>query len=260
MDYIFRRIKESGLTIDMIIVDEDTMRGLAYGHRELGLYVAGKIYLLDSHVNSGNDFAVAATVITTVYKNLRDKSIDYGFAHTIHKSQGGTYQTVFVQDKDISKAGNKVDGAWKANHDTQTRLRYVGVSRAENTSFVLSDSTKTITDPVMQKRQRDALDSSKPLISTGNESAVVTPIDTSEGNTIPRIQREVTGTEESSESTESSNDSANTGSQDTDGTSQTTGTDATTQAAPLGEINNPHSWIVDLINKVVKGIHTIQVK
>jgi hypothetical protein len=55
----------------------------------------------------------------TVYENLRDKSIDYGYAHTIHKSQGGTYQTVFVQDKNISRAGKKINGIWKANHDTQ---------------------------------------------------------------------------------------------------------------------------------------------
>jgi len=32
---------------------------------------------------------------------IKSKSIDYGYSHTIHKSQGGTYKNVYVDFRDI---------------------------------------------------------------------------------------------------------------------------------------------------------------
>jgi ATP-dependent exoDNAse (exonuclease V) alpha subunit len=37
-------------------------------------------------------------------KSVAKRSIDYGYAHTIHKSQGGTYTYVFVDDTTIGLA------------------------------------------------------------------------------------------------------------------------------------------------------------
>lgn len=63
------------------------------------------------------------------------KTVDYGYAHTIHKSQGGTYSYVFVDENSINKFPNKKD---------QERLRYVGLTRAEYGAFVLTNSPITV--------------------------------------------------------------------------------------------------------------------
>lgn len=65
---------------------------------------------------------------------LISKTIDYGYAHTIHKSQGGTYSYVFVDENSINKFPSKKD---------RERLRYVGLTRAEYGAFVLTSSPIT---------------------------------------------------------------------------------------------------------------------
>jgi energy-coupling factor transporter ATP-binding protein EcfA2 len=59
-------------------------------------------------------------------KSVAKRSIDYGYAHTIHKSQGGTYTYVFVDDTTIF--GNDAK-----------RLRYVGMTRAEKGAYILTN-------------------------------------------------------------------------------------------------------------------------
>jgi hypothetical protein len=51
---------------------------------------------------------------------VKNRSFDYGYATTIHKSQGGTYHTVFVDDRDI-------DGCTDA--EMKNQLKYVALSR-----------------------------------------------------------------------------------------------------------------------------------
>ena len=63
------------------------------------------------------------------------KTIDYGYAHTIHKSQGGTYTYVFVDSTSMGMA----------DPDTQKRLRYVGLTRAERGSIMLVNDKTNIT-------------------------------------------------------------------------------------------------------------------
>lgn len=64
--------------------------------------------------------------------NAISKNIEYGYAHTIHKSQGGTYTYVLVDDSDIGKA---------RTDDDQKRLRYVGLTRAEIGAVILTNNT-----------------------------------------------------------------------------------------------------------------------
>lgn len=63
------------------------------------------------------------------YGNLKiKKTLDYGYAHTIHKSQGGTYSNVLILDDTIERfRGSKLD---------KQQLRYVAVSRASQFVFV----------------------------------------------------------------------------------------------------------------------------
>ena len=56
------------------------------------------------------------------------KSFDYGYAHTIHKSQGGTYSKVLINEDSINSFGfNDKNG-----QEVRQELKYVAVSRAKN--------------------------------------------------------------------------------------------------------------------------------
>lgn len=55
------------------------------------------------------------------------KDIDYGYSITIHKSQGSTYNTVFVNGKDINLNKNEIE---------RRRLWYVALSRASNEVYI----------------------------------------------------------------------------------------------------------------------------
>lgn len=60
------------------------------------------------------------------------KSIDYGYAHTIHKSQGGTYDKVMIYYDTITGAA--------FDTDTQQQLKYVAVSRARENVYIVTDN------------------------------------------------------------------------------------------------------------------------
>lgn len=65
----------------------------------------------------------------TTYK---EKSMDFGYASTIHKAQGSTYTYAFVDDADISTAEfNSVQMA--------SQLRYVGMSRPKKAAIALTN-------------------------------------------------------------------------------------------------------------------------
>ena len=74
---------------------------------------------------------------------LQEKLWDFGYAMTIHKSQGSTFTHVIIDDADITK-GTQQDG--QANKKQQ--LEYVGVSRATDTVTVLSHNVKTEDTPL----------------------------------------------------------------------------------------------------------------
>ena len=65
------------------------------------------------------------------------KTLDYGYAHTIHKSQGGTYKYSFVLDNTIDSFPDK---------ELRSQLRYVAVTRAEEGTFVLTNK------PISEKK------------------------------------------------------------------------------------------------------------
>lgn len=55
------------------------------------------------------------------------KDIDYGYGITIHKSQGSTYNTVYVNGKDINRNSNDAE---------RLKLWYVALSRASNKAII----------------------------------------------------------------------------------------------------------------------------
>jgi ATP-dependent exoDNAse (exonuclease V) alpha subunit len=66
-------------------------------------------------------------VSATKYNTITKKDIDFGYGITIHKSQGSTYNTVFVNGKDINKNINETE---------RKRLWYVALSRTSNKVFI----------------------------------------------------------------------------------------------------------------------------
>lgn len=73
-----------------------------------------------------NDFTVMET-LTEGKALVTKKDMDYGYGITIHKSQGSTYNTVFVNGKDINKNPNNTE---------RRRLWYVALSRASNKVYI----------------------------------------------------------------------------------------------------------------------------
>ena len=65
------------------------------------------------------------------------KTLDYGYAHTIHKSQGGTYKYVFVNSTDIYKFPDA---------ELQRQLKYVAVTRAQKHAYILYNKSNVVED------------------------------------------------------------------------------------------------------------------
>lgn len=77
------------------------------------------------------------------------KAIDYGYAHTIHKSQGGTYDKVMIYEDTINNA------AFDA--DVKQQLRYVAVSRAKHNVYIVTSrpfTDKTPSTPVSSEQMK----------------------------------------------------------------------------------------------------------
>ena len=72
-------------------------------------------------------YLIAANIIDKQGRTLYNRDIDYGFAITSHKSQGSTYDTVFV---DVNNMVYDRMGHPYANQDDLLRRLYVGCSRA----------------------------------------------------------------------------------------------------------------------------------
>ena len=67
-----------------------------------------------------------------------EKSIDYGYAHTIHKSQGGTYNEVMILGDTINTFKDQ---------ESKQQLRYVAMSRAKHKVTVVTNHE--LGDPVV---------------------------------------------------------------------------------------------------------------
>jgi exodeoxyribonuclease-5 len=75
-----------------------------------------------------------ADIMTSDMKILYKRDLDYGFALTSHKSQGSTFDTVFVDVNDIVY-NTKTGRPW-ANAEEVNRRLYVACSRAKNKLYL----------------------------------------------------------------------------------------------------------------------------
>lgn len=92
-------------------------------------------------INELEDFLFINDNLTGDQNNLlQAKVIDFGYAHTIHKSQGGTYTHVIMDDGGIESS--------RSSAEMKQQLKYVGVSRATDTVTIISPQTKKADSPI----------------------------------------------------------------------------------------------------------------
>ena len=81
-------------------------------------------------INSIDEFLLVNDNVYDGYGNLiQAKVIDYGYAHTIHKSQGSTFSHVLINDNDIDKCLDK---------RVKKQLRYVALTRASKSVTIIT--------------------------------------------------------------------------------------------------------------------------
>ena len=71
---------------------------------------------------------------------LIDKDIDYGYATTVHKAQGSTYHTVYIDEANFNKIGNRWNPVYKAEENgtkERNQLTYVAYTRPTHVAAVL---------------------------------------------------------------------------------------------------------------------------
>lgn len=160
-NYVDIRHNQSNLqAVTLLAKEKSRLWGLA---RKASI-VAKKEYL--QKINEIDSYLFVNDNITEGNRTIQAKVIDFGYAMTVHKSQGSTFTHVLVDDVDISKATNKAedDGVYEIDLETDTvttisegskdkvdiqqQLRYVAVSRATNTVSIVSDDVKTEDSPL----------------------------------------------------------------------------------------------------------------
>lgn len=87
-----------------------------------------------AYFNFKKEYLTLNVVKDSMGKIIFDKDIDYGFAITSHKSQGSTYNNVYVDIKDMIYTNN--GSLFKDTEDMLRRI-YVACSRAKNKLILL---------------------------------------------------------------------------------------------------------------------------
>ena len=90
----------------------------------------------------------ASTVLMRDYTGsgnrlLLHKALDYGYAHTIHKSQGGTYNNVLIYADTIDRFSDPL---------VKQQLKYVAMSRAKDNVVVLTSHPTTSSRPQQEEQ------------------------------------------------------------------------------------------------------------
>ena len=81
-------------------------------------------------INAIDEFLFVNDNVYDKYGTLiQAKVIDYGYAHTIHKSQGSTFKHVLINDDDISRCLDK---------NVRRQLRYVAITRAQVSANIIT--------------------------------------------------------------------------------------------------------------------------
>lgn len=108
------------------------------------------------------------------------KTLDYGYAHTIHKSQGSTYTNIFVDLDTINKSPDA---------EERNQMKYVALSRATNVAYVFTDKAEGVTPPIDWNNDFE----NKTIISGNGGKIFKTRDDIESGNKISILENNKTG-------------------------------------------------------------------
>ena len=81
------------------------------------------------------------------HRVLKSKTFDYGYAQTIHKSQGGTYDNVAIFEYDIETSKDQ---------QNVKQLKYVAMSRAKNKVIYVTQGKDIVTENTAVKESEDS--------------------------------------------------------------------------------------------------------
>jgi hypothetical protein len=177
-------------------IEEDVKLGIAKAVKDINLmypYATGRtrgiLYGLIESVKE--QFALFEPVVEnkkTLMKNL----LGYGYAHTIHKSQGGTYNNVLILESGIKPLANYIANKRRlgptAQVEVERQLKYVAISRASNYAYVYTGSdvtSSTSTDDL----QEVVMSPDDPTIATFNFLDPVPEIPTK--GSLPMLQSNI---------------------------------------------------------------------
>ena len=122
----------------VIKVNQNNVEDLKKISKEIKLlwtkYSVTKNYRIYEQIQDLQNLLNVDKNITGPLGNVLVKKVwDFGYAHTIHKSQGSTYEKVLIDGDDIELA--------QTNEDVK-QLKYVGITRAQKQVFYISTNTK----------------------------------------------------------------------------------------------------------------------
>ena len=106
-----------------------------------------------NQINYIDEFLAVNDTITKGGKTLVEKVIDFGYAMTVHKSQGSTFKNVILDEDDINNArSKKFENTDITVADVKKQLEYVGVTRATDTVTIISSDTEIEDTPLNHKK------------------------------------------------------------------------------------------------------------
>ena len=130
-----KRLKCYKLTLsegkDIIVIHEDD----EFNHKKLIEYIHGELMQIKKHIEKeyNNNFSkiLLNRLWEYFYQNFYDKfaNISYGYCITVHKSQGSTFKSVFIDMKDIINKNYQ----YKAKY----QCLYTAITRASESLFII---------------------------------------------------------------------------------------------------------------------------
>jgi predicted NAD-dependent protein-ADP-ribosyltransferase YbiA (DUF1768 family) len=108
------------------------------------------------------------------------KTLDYGYAHTIHKSQGSTYTNIFV---DLDTVDISTDA------EERNQMKYVALSRATNIAYAFTNKAEGVTPSIDFNNDFD----SKTLVPSETNRLYKTEEDIASSKLLSILEDNVTG-------------------------------------------------------------------
>ena len=145
-------------------ISDITIESLKHKFTNRRLY--GQLYAKAKEL--AKEVAVMVNVMDKNGKLKIHKTLDYGYAHTIHKSQGGTYARTLIMEQKISDT--------RFDDELKNQLKYVAMSRATDHVYVFTN--KPINEAAAKAKpaqpQPDMPTPPAPTTEVGQPSAPVT--------------------------------------------------------------------------------------